>query len=66
EAIAQPAARRPCGHTRSVTPTRTRPRNKKLITQIVQNISSFSIICLLRSIFTLTISPFLYLARHFI
>ncbi|MCS7076800.1 MAG: hypothetical protein NZ455_08830 [Bacteroidia bacterium] len=27
EAIAQPVARRPCGHTRSVTPTRTRPKN---------------------------------------
>ncbi|MCS7075422.1 MAG: hypothetical protein NZ455_01870 [Bacteroidia bacterium] len=27
EAKAQPAARRPCGHTRSVTPTRTRPKN---------------------------------------
>ncbi|MCS7075929.1 MAG: hypothetical protein NZ455_04445 [Bacteroidia bacterium] len=26
EAIAQPAARRPCGHTRSVTPTRARPK----------------------------------------
>ncbi|MCS7075266.1 MAG: hypothetical protein NZ455_01080 [Bacteroidia bacterium] len=25
----QPAARRPCGHERSVTPTRTRPKNKK-------------------------------------
>ncbi|MCS7076423.1 MAG: hypothetical protein NZ455_06925 [Bacteroidia bacterium] len=24
----QPAARRPCGHTRSVTPTRTRPKQK--------------------------------------
>ncbi|MCS7077305.1 MAG: hypothetical protein NZ455_11380 [Bacteroidia bacterium] len=23
----QPVARRPCGHTRSVTPTRTRPKN---------------------------------------
>ncbi|MCS7075452.1 MAG: hypothetical protein NZ455_02025 [Bacteroidia bacterium] len=29
EAIAQPAARRPCGHERSETPTRTRPKNKK-------------------------------------
>ncbi|MCS7078158.1 MAG: hypothetical protein NZ455_15710 [Bacteroidia bacterium] len=25
-AIAQPAARRPCGHERSETPTRTRPK----------------------------------------
>ncbi|MCS7076198.1 MAG: hypothetical protein NZ455_05795, partial [Bacteroidia bacterium] len=24
---AKPIARRPCGHTRSVTPTRTRPKN---------------------------------------
>ncbi|MCS7075767.1 MAG: hypothetical protein NZ455_03615 [Bacteroidia bacterium] len=27
EAIAQPAARRPCGHEQSETPTRTRPKN---------------------------------------
>ncbi|MCS7078398.1 MAG: hypothetical protein NZ455_16925 [Bacteroidia bacterium] len=27
EAIAQPAARRPCGHECSETPTRTRPKN---------------------------------------
>ncbi|MCS7075126.1 MAG: hypothetical protein NZ455_00350 [Bacteroidia bacterium] len=26
-AIAQPAARRPCGHERSETPIRTRPKN---------------------------------------
>ncbi|MCS7077205.1 MAG: hypothetical protein NZ455_10875 [Bacteroidia bacterium] len=25
----QPVARRPCGHTRSVTPTRTRPKKYK-------------------------------------
>ncbi|MCS7077849.1 MAG: hypothetical protein NZ455_14155 [Bacteroidia bacterium] len=29
EAIAQPAARRPCGHERSKTPTRTRPKEIK-------------------------------------
>ncbi|MCS7075995.1 MAG: hypothetical protein NZ455_04775 [Bacteroidia bacterium] len=27
EATAQPAARRPCGHELSETPTRTRPKN---------------------------------------
>ncbi|MCS7078132.1 MAG: hypothetical protein NZ455_15575 [Bacteroidia bacterium] len=26
EAIAKPVARRPCGHERSETPTRTRPK----------------------------------------
>ncbi|MCS7075254.1 MAG: hypothetical protein NZ455_01020 [Bacteroidia bacterium] len=28
EALAQPVARRPCGHERSETPTRTRPKVK--------------------------------------
>ncbi|MCS7076729.1 MAG: hypothetical protein NZ455_08475 [Bacteroidia bacterium] len=36
EAIAQPAARRPCGHEPSETPTRTRPKS----TQIYPNPNS--------------------------